>query len=76
MSLEEVNSFLKANHKREYENARLQCFFNLLAQGSPVKSPSDIVKFEWEQKKKGKRLSKDEFHNKEVRAKKWLDKKR
>lgn len=75
MSLDEVIALTKASDRRLYEKERLQCFFNLIAQGAKVKKPTDVMLFEWEKKtkKEVKRLTKEELNKKAEDGKRLLN---
>jgi hypothetical protein len=76
MSFEEIASFLKEDKKRVYEKERLQCFFNLLSQGSKVKKPEDIIKFGWENKTNERKIvPKEKIEKRAKKAEEWLNKK-
>jgi hypothetical protein len=76
MSFEEISSLLKESTKKLYEKERLQCYFNLISQGSKIKSPQDVVLFEWEKKTKSKpkELTKNQVDKKAKEAEQWLEK--
>jgi hypothetical protein len=76
MSVTEVEAILEGTYeqyKERWELARFSAYIRALTAGSKIKSPKELIKFEWDEKDEEKVITKEEVEEARKTMLQWAE---